>query len=105
MSIILVGVAYQVDDEVENGKDALLEVLQKELPYSEALIPMKVWASDELDNSARCAEVHYQNMKAQTDPNFGWTVQGKELQNQALQDAAEEVIEQAKEQAVDPTQN
>jgi hypothetical protein len=40
-------------------------------------------------------------MKAQTDPNFGWTVQGKELQDKALQEAAEEVIEQT----VDPTQN
>jgi hypothetical protein len=99
--IILVGIAYQVDDDVENGKDAVLEALKTELPFSEAMQPLKVWASDEPDNSARCAEIHYLNMKAQTDPNFGWTVQGKELQDKALQEAAEEVIEQT----VDPTQN
>jgi hypothetical protein len=97
---VLLGAAYQVDDDsVENdheyAENLLLSLCHSDMPHDErgTVIPIAVWASAEPVTEVRNAVMTARNLKAMFTPEFGLTEQGKKLLEKSLQDAAEAAAE------------
>lgn len=107
--LVLVGMVYKVE-EFTNGelspdlaKELVTNLLVSEAPEIDSLEtsgiqPLKVWASAEPHVGARDAEINYLNIKAQNDPEFGFTVTGKRIQNEMLEKAQAELIQKVKDE-------
>lgn len=98
---VLLGAAYQIDDEsAEHDPDyaeKLLETLcHSEMPCDErgTVIPIAVWASAEPVTEVRNATMVAKNLKAMFTPEFGLTEQGKKLLEEKLQEVAESAAQE-----------
>jgi len=108
MAIVLVGMAYEVEDDPTNpipqamAEELVTSLIVAEAPELESLEvtsirPIKVWASAEPTSTTRDAHLNYLNLKAQVDPEFGFTVTGKRIQNEALEAAQAELVKKLQE--------
>lgn len=108
MAIVLVGLAYEIEDDPTTpipqamAEELVTNLLKAEAPELDSLEatsirPIKVWASAEPHHNARDAHLNYLNLKAQSDPEFGFTVTGKRIQNEALEAAQQELVKQLEE--------
>lgn len=103
MGIVLVGLAYEIEDDPTNpmpqvmAEELVSNLLKAEAPELDSLEassirPIKVWVTAEPNHTARDAHFNYLNLKAQSDPEFGFTVTGKRIQNEALAAAEAELV-------------
>lgn len=108
MGIVLVGLAYEVEDDPTKPmpqqmvEELVSNLLKAEAPEMDsldegAIRPIKVWVTAEPNHAARDAHFNYLNLKAQSDPEFGFTITGKRIQNETLEAAQAEMVKQLEE--------
>lgn len=102
MALVLVGMIYDIPDtDATNptppkmAEELVTKLLIEEAPEVDNLDgnirPLKVWVSGEPNHEIRDAHINYLNAKAKYDPEFGFTVVGKRVQNELLERALDEL--------------
>lgn len=107
MAVVEAGVVFQVDSpDAESVKDLeefvttlLAEALAKKVENDPVAI--KVWASAHPHNEVRIAELEARHVKAMFDPEWGFTEDGKKLQQGLLDKAVEDATAEAERQVQD----
>lgn len=105
MALVLVGMIYDLPDTDNTNpippsmaEQLVTKLLVEEAPEVDNLDgnirPLKVWVSAEPNHEIRDAHMVYLNYKAKYDPEFGFTVTGKRIQNELLEKALGELTEQ-----------
>lgn len=106
--LVLATLVYDVVDPDNTMQPAMaaelvVNLLKEEAPEIDSLetaniAPLKVWASAEPIAATRDAHMEYMNKKAQNDPDYGFTVTGKRIQNEALEEAQQQLIKTMQEE-------
>jgi hypothetical protein len=96
--LVEVGIVFEVEANTpDEAEDVVKDIVSSGVTQAreEEPLPIKIWAASNPQNDIRLAEFHLDHVRCMHDPDFGWTPEGKEYQEKMLQEAAEDVAQQA----------